>query len=244
MRDPGLPQEEGNLRLLSRGAFAAIRVWVTYAVVGGLVSWTAFAWAAGDIWAGTGGIPAARAGGVGAFFAVVALLAYPATWLTLLYLLGFPALSVALGQQAAVRAGLARVARGRVDAASERLTARCWPVCDTLARAPGQMSVGRAARAFRERLDDEGRAERVGMVRRWLMRRTYRALRVPRLCAGTDFLDMVRDQPDAARARLKELLRARLVEWTAGGHLGALVLVVAGILALTMLRGIWLPLLP
>lgn len=187
-----------SYKVVAKAAGKGLLVWLLYVVLGAFASWLMFALScAWLLWRDDSGASGGGAGLVLVLFGV-------------LYGVGLPILYALLGQPVALRAALQYLLRERSAALSQLALRAAWPVCELLANKPA-LSVAAVAAELDRRIE----AMSAGAMR-WLLKKATRAVKLPELLSGADFLGSVNTQPGEAREKLRVRLASELQQRASG----------------------------
>ena len=223
-----------NVRLVAKSAARGLGVFVVYAVVGAVFHWLAFAIAASDIWMTLGGGPMGAHGGAGVVVLVL-LLFTPQGLITLVYLLGLPALCVLLGQHAALRAAVYGIVKEKQGALVDLVVSVSMRATAVAGKTPGAERAGVLAR----RLLDSTNSMDASRASRYVLRAVLRAIKLPEVLATTDFVARTGTDPDRARAELRAAVEPRIAEFAAPSSFRPLLVVLAVTTVVTFTRAWW-----
>jgi hypothetical protein len=227
-----------NAKLIAKSAARGAGVFVVYAVLGALFHWMAFGIAASDIWMTLGGGPMGGHGGAGVVLLIL-LLFTPQGLITLIYLLGLPALCMLLGQHAALRAAVHRIFREKQGALVEFVVGASMRATAAAGKAPGAERAGAVAR----RLLDSTNSMDASRASRFVLRALLRAIKLPEVLATTDFVARCKTDPEGARTELRVAVEPRIAALGRPSSFRPLLVVLAVTTVATLTRAWWLRLL-
>jgi len=223
-----------NARLIAKSAASGLGVFVVYAVVGTVFHWLAFGFAASDIWKTLAAGPTGAHGGAGVVVLLL-LLFTPQGLITLIYLLGLPALCLLLGQHAALRAAVHRIFKEKQSALVEFVVGVALRATAVAGKAPGAERAGAVAR----RLIDSTNSMDVSRASRFLLRALLGAIKLPEILATTDFVARSKTDPDGARAELRAAVEPRIAEFARPSSYRPLLVVLGVTTAVTLTASLW-----